>query len=316
MDLITHGLAGALVAQAGFAQRIGRPAMIALVAGAMLPDVDVVMALVDQLSVVRYHRGLTHSLVGAFLLALPLAALLYRFGKYKRFWPLVVLGALGVLTQIALDLPTSFGTMIFAPFSRERYALNFIFIVDPTYSGIILLALGLDYWSRKWAQVAAVLGMSGLVLYVGVAATMHDAARERFKTAVEAQGLALVRTQAYPTFPGPRVWLGLVETSTAIIRGGVDLGRSAPATLEHYPKASLDRLFTTVGELQEVQAFLEFARFPWMSTRLICTDLEGETLFYECSREGIARFQASGRRARKGCERHDLEGCCQKQRDG
>lgn len=47
MDLIPHGLAGALVA------------------GALLPDVDVVIALVDELSVVRYHRGLTHSLVAA-----------------------------------------------------------------------------------------------------------------------------------------------------------------------------------------------------------------------------------------------------------
>jgi membrane-bound metal-dependent hydrolase YbcI (DUF457 family) len=71
MALITHGLAGALVAQAGFAQRIGRPAMIALVAGAVLPALDLVMALVDELSVVRYHRGLTHSFVGVFLLALP-----------------------------------------------------------------------------------------------------------------------------------------------------------------------------------------------------------------------------------------------------
>jgi inner membrane protein len=101
IDLFTHGLAGALVAQAGFAQHLGRPAVIAPVAGALLPDVDVVMVLVDELSVVRYHRGLTHSLVGAILLPLPLATLLYRFGKHKRFWPLVGLTALGVLTHIA-----------------------------------------------------------------------------------------------------------------------------------------------------------------------------------------------------------------------
>jgi inner membrane protein len=267
MDLITHGLAGALVAQAGLAQRIGRPAMIALVAGAMLPDVDVVMALVDELSVVRYHRGLTHSFVGAFLLALPLAAVLYRFGKYKRFWPLVGLGALGVLTHIALDLPTSFGTMVFMPFSHERYALNLIFIVDPIYSGTILLALGLGYWWRRWSQVAAILGMSMLLLYVGVAAAMHDGARERFRAAVQAQGLTVLGTEAYPRFPGLWTWLGLAETPTAIIRGRVDFGHSAPMRLDHYPKPRQDELFTKAGELEEVQAFFAFARFPWMSTR-------------------------------------------------
>ncbi|MGH8068534.1 MAG: metal-dependent hydrolase [Candidatus Entotheonellia bacterium] len=267
MDLITHGLAGALVAQAGLAQRIGRPATIALVAGAMLPDVDVVMAWVDELSVVRYHRGLTHSFVGAFLLALPVAAVLCRFGKYKRFWPLVGLGALGVLTHVALDLPTSFGTMVFMPFSHERYALNLIFIVDPIYSGIILLALGLGYWRCRWAQMAAILGISGLLLYVAVAAAMHERARERFRAAVQAQGQAVLRTEAYPRFPGLWTWLGLAETPTAIIRGRMDLGRSAPMRLDHYLKPSPDGLFTKAGELEEVQVFLEFARFPWMTAR-------------------------------------------------
>ncbi|HSF33562.1 MAG TPA: metal-dependent hydrolase [Candidatus Tectomicrobia bacterium] len=267
MDLITHGLAGGLVARAGFTQRIGRPAMIALIAGGMIPDVDVVMALVDELSVVRYHRGLTHSFVGAFLLALPLAAVLYRFGKYKRFWPLVGLCALGVLTHIALDLPTSFGTMVFMPFSHERYALNLIFIIDPIYSGIILLALGLGYWRRSWTQTAAILGISGLVLYLGVASAMHKAARERFKTAVEAQGLAVLRTEAYPRFPGLWTWLSLAETPTAIIRGRVDLRRSAPMRLDHYPKPGQDGLFTKAGELEEVRAFFAFARFPWMTAR-------------------------------------------------
>jgi hypothetical protein len=171
MDFITHGLVGALVAQAGFAQRIGRPAMIALVAGAMLPDVDVVMAWVDELSVVRYHRGLTHSFVGAFLLALPLAA------------------------------------------------------------------------------------------------AMHDRARERFRTAVQAQGLTVLRTQAYPRFPGLWTWLGLAETPTAIIQRGVDLGRSARMRLDHYSKPGQDKLFIKAGELEEVQAFFGLARFPWMIAR-------------------------------------------------
>lgn len=267
MDVITHGLAGALVAQAGFAQRIGRPAIIALVAGAMLPDLDVVMALVDDLSVIRYHRGLTHSFVGAFLLALPLAAVLWRFGQYKQFWPLVGLGVLGVLTHIALDLPTSFGTMIFTPFSRERYALNLIFIIDPIYSGIILLALSLGYWKRRWAQAAAILGIGGLTLYVGVAAGLHEAARQRFTTEVETQGLVVLRAETYPRFPGPWTRLGLAETPTAIVRGDVELGQSSIAKLERYLKPSHNSHFTRASELAEVRAFLAFARFPWMTAR-------------------------------------------------
>jgi inner membrane protein len=285
MDLISHGLAGALVAQAGFAQRIGRPAVIALVAGAVLPDIDVVMAWVDELSVIRYHRGLTHSFMGALLLAVPLAALLSRFGKCKRFWPLMGLGALGVLTHIALDLPTSFGTMIFTPFSQERYALNWIFIIDPMYSSIILLALAVAYRKPQWARTAAVVGMGGLVLYLGMAAAMHEAARARFTRAVEADGVTVLRVEAYPRFPGPWTWLGLAETPTAVIRGGVELGNSAPMRLDHYLKPKQDGLFTTAAELEEVQAFLEFARFPWMTVR---QDAEHTVLEYYDLRFGAA----------------------------
>jgi inner membrane protein len=255
MDLISHGLAGALVAQAGFAQRIGRPAVIALVAGAVLPDIDVVMAWVDELSVIRYHRGLTHSFMGALLLAVPLAALLSRFGKCKRFWPLMGLGALGVLTHIALDLPTSFGTMIFTPFSQERYALNWIFIIDPMYSSIILLALAVAYRKPQWARTAAVVGMGGLVLYLGMAAAMHEAARARFTRAVEADGVTALRVEAYPM------------------------------RLDHYLKPKQDGLFTTAAELEEVQAFLEFARFPWMTVR---QDAEHTVLEYYDLRFGAA----------------------------
>ena len=70
MDIVTHGLAGALLARAGFTQRMGRVATIALVVGALVPDADVVLGLWDQMAAIRYHRGPTHSIFGGVTLAL------------------------------------------------------------------------------------------------------------------------------------------------------------------------------------------------------------------------------------------------------
>lgn len=183
MDVITHGLAGALVARAGFTQRLGRPAMIALVAGALLPDVDVVMGLVDQLS------------------------------------------------------------------------------------AIMALALSIGYWQRHWARSAAFLGIGGLVLYLGVAAMLRDVALARFTTALQAQGITVLRAEAYPGFPGPWVWLGVAETPSLIVRGIVDVKPSAGIRLDQFLKPETDGLPTRVSELEEVQAFLAFAHFPWMLKR-------------------------------------------------
>ncbi|MBI4640047.1 MAG: metal-dependent hydrolase, partial [Candidatus Tectomicrobia bacterium] len=123
MDIVTHGLAGAVVAQTGLSQKIGRPALAILVAGALLPDIDGVMALWDRFAVLRYHRSLTHSFFGAIPLALLLASLIYAWGSYKKYWNLVGLAYLGLSLHIVLDLQTSFGTKIFAPFDPRRYAL-------------------------------------------------------------------------------------------------------------------------------------------------------------------------------------------------
>ena len=44
-DNLTHGLAGALLAQTGLQQRYGPAATVALVVGAELPDLDSLFAL-------------------------------------------------------------------------------------------------------------------------------------------------------------------------------------------------------------------------------------------------------------------------------
>ena len=64
-DNLTHGLAGALLAQTGFRQRYGPAATVALVVGAELPDLDFLFALGGPVSSFVHHRGMTHSLLGA-----------------------------------------------------------------------------------------------------------------------------------------------------------------------------------------------------------------------------------------------------------
>ncbi|HEY6105479.1 MAG TPA: metal-dependent hydrolase, partial [Anaeromyxobacteraceae bacterium] len=61
MDPFTHGLTGALVAEAGFRRRYGRQATVALTVGALAPDVDVVWSWGRGVASLEMHRGFTHS---------------------------------------------------------------------------------------------------------------------------------------------------------------------------------------------------------------------------------------------------------------
>jgi inner membrane protein len=81
MDDLTHALLGAVTAQLGFRSRLGRSAPWVAAAAAMLPDVDVsfprLLTLMGEhlqpLDSLRYHRGITHSLLVVPVLALLVA---------------------------------------------------------------------------------------------------------------------------------------------------------------------------------------------------------------------------------------------------
>lgn len=155
MDTITHGIAGALIGKAVFRgedllvmQPMNRRRIItwALMLGAIFPDSDVLREMFsdNELLIVTWHRSITHSLVCLPLFALALAGLtrlLVRRFKWDApgFLALTGIYAVGILSHILLDLVTTFGTMIWSPIKWSRPAWDLIFIVDFTFTAILLL---------------------------------------------------------------------------------------------------------------------------------------------------------------------------------
>src|SRR5215468_8013925 len=105
-DNLTHGLAGALLAQTGLQQRYGPAATVALVVGAELPDLDALFALGGPVLSVVHHRGMTHSFLGGAGLTLLAALLLWRLFRTHPSWRLVLWTYFGVMLHIGLDVLT------------------------------------------------------------------------------------------------------------------------------------------------------------------------------------------------------------------
>ena len=155
MDTITHGIAGALVARSlgsrhtpqradcgalGTPRHEARLATIAVTLGAVFPDSDFFAHFFSNHNLARLelHRGVTHS-----FLMLPVWALLFGgitwFCTRRRWLLWSGLYGAGLALHIFLDLITSYGTMIWAPWSNARVAWDLAFIVDLTLTGIVLL---------------------------------------------------------------------------------------------------------------------------------------------------------------------------------
>ena len=140
-DNLTHGLAGALLAQTGFQQRYGPAATVALVVGAELPDLDFLFALGGPVLSFVHHRGMTHSLLGGAGLAFLGALVLWGLFRAHAYWRLALWTWLGVLLHSGMDYLTSYGTQVFWPFAAGYYTADAVFIIDYVYTGLMVVAL-------------------------------------------------------------------------------------------------------------------------------------------------------------------------------
>ena len=155
MDTITHGIAGALIGKALFkgddlfAMRpMNRQRIVtwSLMLGAIFPDSDTFRDMFshNELLVITWHRSITHSLLCLPIFALLLAVITRWMARWRKwdapsFAALTGIYAVGILSHILLDLVTSFGTMVWSPLKWSRPAWDLIFIVDFTFTGILLV---------------------------------------------------------------------------------------------------------------------------------------------------------------------------------
>jgi membrane-bound metal-dependent hydrolase YbcI (DUF457 family) len=195
MDTITHGIAGALIGKAVFrgedmfaSKPMNRARIITwtVMLGAIFPDSDILRDWFsnNQMLILTWHRSFTHSLVCMPIFALLLAAMTRWFARWRKwdapsFAALAGLYAIGILSHIFLDLVTSFGTMIWSPLQWSRPAWDLIFIVDFTFSAILLAPQILAWVYRQaeglknraiitWCVLALVsLGVAALAKNVG-----------------------------------------------------------------------------------------------------------------------------------------------------
>jgi membrane-bound metal-dependent hydrolase YbcI (DUF457 family) len=154
MDTITHGIAGALIGKAVFrgedmfaSKPMNRARIItwSLMLGAIFPDSDIIRDWFssDPMLILTWHRSITHSLMCMPFFALALAALTRWFARWRNwdapsFAALTGIYAIGILSHIFLDLVTTFGTMIWSPLKWSRPAWDLIFIIDFTFSALLL----------------------------------------------------------------------------------------------------------------------------------------------------------------------------------
>ena len=175
MDPLTHLATGVICSQLLPAPSRWWAALAGAIF-AVLPDVDYFFIYWDRLAFIRYHRGFTHSLVAVPLFALAGALLGRVLGGPRWFRPLLILGIVVLLSHLLLDLATSYGTQLLSPFSRRRFSLDWIFIIDPYFTALLLAGVIAALAFPLWGPRAGAGFLAAAAVYLLVCASYHHQA--------------------------------------------------------------------------------------------------------------------------------------------
>jgi inner membrane protein len=287
MDNITHTLTGLALANAGL-NRKTRFATAALLIGSNLPDMDVVWSMGSGAKYLEYHRGITHSILGAAVLAVLLFAILYFIGKrasppkksrppFDARWMILVC-LIGLEFHVLMDFTNAYGTRLFLPFNSHWYAWDIMFIFDPLLLAILIGGFAVPGLFRLISEEVGarkpgfrrgtIVSLVLMVMLWG----LRDVAHRRVVEQLDAHTYGEenpIQVGAFPSPANPFEWTGVVETNSAFriiqasaLDGDVDVEH---AKVLFKPESS--PALEAAEKTRTAQIFLDFARFPWANVQ-------------------------------------------------
>lgn len=224
MDSLSQIVLGAATAEAVAGKKLGNKAMVWGAIGGTIPDLDVLVRFEDPIRTMAFHRGYSHSLLFAFVMAPILGYILWKLYRHSeagwRDWTLLFLVSIG--THPILDCFTTWGTSLLLPFSNERIAWNTIFVVDPLYTlpflGFLVAAMFKSKGSTARRRLNNMgLAISCLYLTFTVGNKLHT--DSVVVDSLQAQNIQYKRFMTNPTPLNNVLWYTVVETDSSFYTG-------------------------------------------------------------------------------------------------
>jgi len=277
MDNVCHTLVGVAVARTGLHRRTALATSTAAIA-ANIPDIDV-LVFVTNVPSVAFRRGITHGIPAQLLLPILCAGIMWWFGRRRdngvpvRFWWLLALSYIGVLTHVFLDFLNNYGIRLLSPFSQRWFYGDALFIVDVWLWSILAAGALLAGRSRPRFAIAALVVASAYIGGMLVSARMaREIVREAWIARTTEAPHALM-VGPLPLNPFGRTII--LDTGDRYFEGSfrwlpLDVSFEQTATLKNdwLPEVKDTR------EDSKVRGILRWARFPVWDTREVPGGIE------------------------------------------
>ena len=286
MDPVTQGTIGAVLPQALGKKNLGIVALLGFLSG-MAPDLDILIrSNTDPLLSLEYHRQFTHSLIfipfGGLICALFLFVAFKKISpfNFKKTW---LYCTLGYGTHGLIDACTSYGTLLFWPFSDMRIAWNNISIIDPLFTLPLILLIVIATIKKKNIYSKIALGWAVIYLLLGV--YLHKVAINVGKEIAEQRGHIVTRIKAKPSFGNLILWKTIYETDGKFYVDATNLFFSNIISGESIKKLNLKKDFPWLEK--ESQQYKDVDRFKWFSNDFLAVNPNNKNQIVDIRYSGI-----------------------------
>jgi len=270
LDPLTQGaIAAALPQSVSNKRSLGTIGIIGFLSG-LAPDLDILIRSEnDPLLFLEFHRQFTHSLIfipfGGLVCAVFLFFLISKRSNisFKCTW---IYSTLGYATHGLLDACTSYGTLLFWPFTQTRIAWNNISIIDPLFTIPILILIVLAGLKQK--KIFAVMAIIWAVSYLLLGVYQKNEAVKIGKEIAKNRGHDVIRIDVKPSIGNLLLWKSIYETQDKFYIDAIRLGWSPKV----FKGKNIDKIHTETAFpwlMLKSQQAKDIERFRWFSNGYI-----------------------------------------------
>lgn len=242
MDSLTQIILGAAIGNAVAGRKLKNKALFYGALAGTIPDLDILVGMfVDPIKAVEIHRGLSHSVFFALILA---GFLGWGVSKIERksnlsfkegFW----LFFLGLFTHALLDVFTTWGTRVLWPFYSYPFAFKSIFVIDPLYTVPFMVCLILSMRQKNniekrmyWNNLGLFISSGYLILTLILKGIIYH----KFEKTLDETPLIYNSISVKPSAMNTILWNAIVDTPNSYLLGDYSFFDSSEIVFEAYPK--------------------------------------------------------------------------------
>ena len=188
-----------------------------------------------------------------------------------NFKTIYIASFLGYATHGLLDACTSYGTLLFWPFSNERVTWNNISIVDPIFTIPVLILIGTAIKTKR--KIYSFFSIGWIIFYLSLGFIQYERALSTANDLAKSRGHNPERLTLKPSFGNLILWKSIYEHEKTFYVDAIRTVQTSTVCLgesikifdyqEHLP--DLDK---------ESQQALDIERFRWFSQDYLGFDQE------------------------------------------